>query len=245
MKVMALILAAGDSTRLGQPKAFVKLGTETLLERALRLFTTHPAIEHVGVVCRKQDFKKIMKLTARFSQKKVLLIIVGGKTRQQSSYNGLTALKGIGVPRTTRVLIHNVANPFITKKDVDKLLRAGKKTSAVTFGQPVVDTIKIVGKNGVVKKTLSRKTLWRIQTPQLVPLGLALAGHRIARQRKITVADDVSLVELLGRKVRVIACSEQNFKITSVQDMFVARVLAGQRKIRRHETRNNVSMIKT
>jgi 2-C-methyl-D-erythritol 4-phosphate cytidylyltransferase len=78
-------------------------------------------------------------------------------------------------------------------------------------------------------KTLERKKLWNMQTPQTIELELAKKAFGQAREEKFIGTDDVSLVERLGESVKIIEGSEFNFKITTPIDLELAKIILKNR----------------
>lgn len=223
MNAIAIILAAGSGSRLGTSKAFIRFGKTTLLKHTIQIFERHPNIERVIVVCREQDCKKVIPILQKLRTKKAPVIVSGGKTRQASCFNALKVLETLRTPVNTPLLIHNVANPFVTRNEVTSLLRAIKSVSAAALAQSITDTVKEV--RGAKIRTLERCILWKTQTPQAMTLKIALAAHEKARKQKYIGTDDIELVERLGKKVKLIPCSEENIKITTPLSLKLAQML--------------------
>lgn len=144
----------------------------------------------------------------------------GGATRSQSVLAALGAVAG------DPVIVHDAARPLLTAELVLAALRElGKHAcDAVIAAAPVADTIKEVGDDGVVMRTLSRSALWAVQTPQVF--------RRAALERALSAPDDVLavatddawLVERDGGTVRVVAAPPENLKITTPGDLQVAEL---------------------
>jgi 2-C-methyl-D-erythritol 4-phosphate cytidylyltransferase len=150
----------------------------------------------------------------------------GGATRSQSVLAALNAVDG------DPVIVHDAARPLLTAQLVLSALRALDEhgCDAVIAAAPVADTIKEVGDDGVVTRTLSRSALWAVQTPQVF--------RRAALERALSAPDDVLaaatddawLVERDGGTVRVVAAPPENLKITTPADMRVAELALGARQ---------------
>lgn len=146
--------------------------------------------------------------------------VMGGATRSQSVLAALRALEG------DPVIVHDAARPLLTAELVRAALRSLDEhgCDAVIAAAPVADTIKQVGDDGVVTRTLSRSALWAVQTPQVF--------RRAALERALSAPDDVLagatddawLVERDGGTVRVVAAPPENLKITTPGDLRVAEL---------------------
>ncbi len=77
-----------------------------------------------------------------------------------------------------------------------------------------------------VLTTLPRENIWHMQTPQVLSLQLALAGHELAKTKNLHATDDIALILPLTSKIKILPCSEKNFKITYPHDLLVANLLA-------------------
>jgi 2-C-methyl-D-erythritol 4-phosphate cytidylyltransferase len=95
---------------------------------------------------------------------------------------------------------------------------------------PVRDTIKVISKEGFVQKTLDRDALWQVQTPQTFKYDLIMEAYREGMGKKLLGFDDASFIEYLGKRVKVIEGSPYNLKITTPEDLVIARGILAQAK---------------
>ena len=123
------------------------------------------------------------------------------------------------------MLFHNGANPFVTQKEINQSVTEAGKHGACVVAHPTKDTVKEVDEKGLVMKTLERKKLWSMQTPQAIEFQLAHEAFSKADQDGFLGTDDVSLVERLGKEVKVINGSSYNFKITHPIDLELANLI--------------------
>jgi 2-C-methyl-D-erythritol 4-phosphate cytidylyltransferase len=152
-----------------------------------------------------------------------LLISVGGPTRQASVENGLQDLPaGLGI-----VVIHDAARPLVSDATIDGVIAAARAGRGAVAALPVVDTLKEVGEDGQIIRTVERTRLWRVQTPQAFPREMLVRAHDAANSDKVVATDDAALCERLGIPVVVIRGSERAMKITDESDFARADALAG------------------
>jgi 2-C-methyl-D-erythritol 4-phosphate cytidylyltransferase len=213
---VAVVTAAGSGERLGAgiPKAFVALGGQTMLERAVGGLLASRVIDRV-VVASPAD---------RLDETKLLLdgratVVAGGPERPETVRR---ALEAIGDPEF--VLVHDAARPLTPVEQIQRVVAALREgLRAVIPVLPVTDTIKAVDANGVVLGTPERAGLRAVQTPQ----GFEAALLRRAYQRAggATVTDDASLVEHLGIPVHTVAGDTLAFKITTPLDLQLAQAI--------------------
>ena len=111
-----LIFAGGAGRRMNsrsKPKQFLKLYGKEIIIHTLENFQNHPEIDNIVVVCIKGWITYLQKLLAQYDMDKVRLIVAGGKTGQESIYNGLRALADFA-PEDSIVLVHDGVRPFVT-----------------------------------------------------------------------------------------------------------------------------------
>ncbi len=146
----------------------------------------------------------------------------GGVERQDSVYNGLLAIDNID---DSIVVIHDGVRPFIRSEQLSECITCAIDYDACIFGIPAYDTLKRVNSSGFIEDTIERKNIWLAQTPQAFKYKLVRDAHENARRAAITGTDDAMLVELIGIKVKVIRGSRCNVKITTKEDLLLARAM--------------------
>jgi len=217
MKNIALILASGTGERCGlnQPKQFFKIGGKTLLEHSINVFETHPQIDEIIVVANPDFLEETQKLSGSHR------VIVGGETRQESSYNGVFAIDGDG---TINVLIHDAVRAFITQDIISACIEGLKTHQAVCTATETSDTILEVDDSGKIISVPERKTLRLAQTPQCFKLDLIKKAHEFARLKNISVTDDCGLILANNlADIYVVQGSSKNKKITYPEDLKFAQ----------------------
>jgi 2-C-methyl-D-erythritol 4-phosphate cytidylyltransferase len=150
-----------------------------------------------------------------------LMISIGGKTRQQSVQNGLDDLPD----EANLVLIHDAARPFVTDAIIGRVTDAARRDGAAIAALPVADTLKEVGDDDRITRTVDRAKLWRAQTPQGFLRETIVRAHRDAALAKVDATDDAALCERIGVPVSVVLGSERAFKITDESDFARAEAL--------------------
>lgn len=223
---IAIILAAGKSKRTGKVnKIFYQIERKPLIFYPILAFERNPQIKKIVLVVRKKDFKTLLSLVERYKFKKVAKIIKGGKERQDSAYRGLKAAENLGAKTGDLILFHNAANPLVSKKEILNVIKIAKKYKAVLVAQPLKDTLKKSSRATFVQKTIPRENLWLAQTPQAIEYTLACRAFQEAKKDKFWGTDDVSLVERLGKKVKIVPASLQNIKVTTKEDLGIIKIL--------------------
>lgn len=223
---IAIILAAGQSKRTGKiNKIFYQLLGRPLIYYAMQAFENHPRIQKIVLVIRKNDFRRAAAFCKKYKFKKIYKIAWGGKKRQDSAYSGLKMAESLKLKRGDLILFHNTANPLVSQKEISEVIEKAKKYGAALVAQPLKDTLKRVNKLNFVKKTIPRENLWLAQTPQAIEYKLALKAFQKAKKDKFYGTDDVSLVERLGKKVKIVQASFQNIKVTTRENLELIKIL--------------------
>jgi len=217
-KVAAIIVAAGESRRMGGvDKALALLGGKPVLARAVDAFQRCGSVHQVVLVVNEQNMERCRQLVAESGWSKVTGVCPGGERRQDSVAVGLSHLR-----HSDWVIIHDGARPLVTADLIEHGLEAARETGAAVAAVPVTDTIKVAGDDRIVHETPSRRNLWAVQTPQVFSLGIITEAYL---QAKGEVTDDASLVEQSGYKVKLYMGSYTNIKVTTPDDLALAEIL--------------------
>jgi 2-C-methyl-D-erythritol 4-phosphate cytidylyltransferase len=179
-------------------------------------------MEGVILVAPGDRIAATRRLVDRYRVGNVLDVVAGGAERQESVWRGLQAVPG-GV---RLVVVHDAVRPFITPELVERVIAAGQRHGAATCGLEVRETVKRV-KGVMVDATLDRQGLWLIQTPQAFRRDLLCDAHDKARRDGFVGTDDAVLVERLGEPVAVVSGLPRNLKITTPDDLEIARLWLG------------------
>ena len=198
----------------GVDKTFAPLLGAPLIAHTVERFETHPAISEIALVLAAESVERGRELAASRGWRKVTQVCAGGARRQDSVYNGLTALS----PREL-VMAHDGARPCVDAATLERGIRAAAEHGAAVAGTPVKDTIKRVSPELVVEETPERARLWTAQTPQVFRYDLLLEAHRRCEG---DFTDDAAMVESLGHPVRMFEGTYENIKVTTAGDLVVA-----------------------
>nr|BCX00810.1 MAG: 2-C-methyl-D-erythritol 4-phosphate cytidylyltransferase [Bacteroidota bacterium] len=197
-----------------RPKQFRPLGDRPLLIHTLQVFEDHPAIEGIFLSVPRSFMDEVALWVYRYGLRKVKKLFPGGRTRQESVWNALSALS----EEIEWVLVHDAVRPFLPSALIDAVLEARHLAEAVVPVVPVVDTLKRVDAEGWVLETIDRRTVQAVQTPQVFRRSVLLRAHEQARSMGLEGTDDASLVEALGVRVRTVPGAPENRKLTTPED---------------------------
>jgi 2-C-methyl-D-erythritol 4-phosphate cytidylyltransferase len=218
-----VVVAAGESRRLGTDKLFVSVGGRPVLSWALRALEASPQVSLIVLVLAASNLERGRRLVAREHFAKVREVVVGGARRQDSVWNGLQPL--VGFPW---VAIHDGARPFVTPDLLAAGWEAARAAGAAIAAVRVKDTIKRLGSANLIQETPPRAELWAAQTPQIFQTTQLIAAYRANAGRDVT--DDAELLERIGQPCVVYPGSYENLKITTAEDLALARAIARQRR---------------
>lgn len=214
----AIIVAAGDSTRMGykMSKQLIPLLGRPAIEYTLRAFQSCDEINEIIVVARPQDINDIAQTA--FAFKKVMVVTAGGRDRAESVRKGVKAASR----SATHYAIHDGARVLITPKEIQRVLQNAYETGAAALGTPVTDTVKVVGEDGVILSTPDRSSLYAVQTPQVFERDLYRRAIDNAVENNLAVTDDCAMVEAIGVPVHIVNGEYTNIKLTTPTDLAIA-----------------------
>ena len=223
--VSAVVVAAGRGRRMqnSQPKAFIELeGLPIVCHTLIRLQQHMPGLREIIVVVGKEDRIDVLPRW----EKQILaagasVFVDGGDSRQASVKAGVEAT----AEASDLVMIHDAVRPFFPPRETRQACRRALECDGAILAIPVTSTLKRQGAEGVVGETVERKGLFLSQTPQVFKRKVLLAAIHRAEAMGLTVTDDAQLVEQAGYEVAIVPGSPNNIKITTPDDLVVARCL--------------------
>ncbi len=231
-KTAVLIVAAGRGRRFGGdvPKQYADLSGRCVLRRTLDVLRASPQVDVVLCVIHPDDraLYDAALTGVQNGSPRVLEPVYGGETRQESVRLGLESL---APRRPERVLIHDAARPFVAEDTITAVCEALDTHIAAIAAVALTDTLKRSDNDLHICETVPRTALWRAQTPQGFRFAEILDAHR--RLAGENLSDDAQLCEHLKIAVTLTAGSEDNFKITTQEDLMRAeRLLSCRRETR-------------
>jgi 2-C-methyl-D-erythritol 4-phosphate cytidylyltransferase/2-C-methyl-D-erythritol 2,4-cyclodiphosphate synthase len=219
MHVTAIIAAAGAGRRLGaaKPKQLLDIGGGSMLQHSVKAFLGHPRIADVVVVLPpEQTTFALAGVDARRAQ--ALRVVKGGERRQDSVANGFDAV----APGADVILIHDAARPFVSAELIDRTIDAASRHGAAIAALQSRDTVKRVAGDGRITETIPRETIYLAQTPQGFRRDVLSAAIEMGRSG-VDATDEAALAERAGYHVHVVDGDPGNMKITTEEDLEVAR----------------------
>lgn len=228
MKVVAIIVAAGSGKRMGRStkKQFLSIGSKPILAYTLDVFDSIDKVDRIILVIPRGWKKYCQKeIIEKYGYRKDVEVVNGGVRRQDSVACGLALVSS----DYEIVIIHDGVRPFVTRRMVVESIAKARRFGACIVAVPVSDTVKMVKSKEIIEKTLPRECLWRVQTPQTFRLSLIKKAYAKALKDKFYGTDDAQLVERMNRPVKVISGDYRNIKITTKEDLILAKTLLSRK----------------
>jgi 2-C-methyl-D-erythritol 4-phosphate cytidylyltransferase len=226
--IWGIVVAAGRGRRLGmdRPKALVPFLGRPLFLWSVELLASIPGVQGVLVAGPKGQVAALDRRLARLrgGTSRHLAVAAGGRRRQDTVRKALEWCQMERLPHDTLVLVHDAARPLIDASLVRRCLQpyaGGRFRGCVVPVLGVEDTLKVVRGRRIVD-TVDRANIVRAQTPQVLPLGLALALHHVARDEGVRATDEAMLAEHAGLPVLHVLGDPRNLKITTAWDLKLA-----------------------
>ncbi len=216
-----MVVAAGSSTRMGQSKQHILLRGKPVLLHTLLTLQQVAAIDELILVTREEDIPYFAALAAENGVTKLRQVVAGGATRQQSVWRGLQALPATA----TLVGIHDGARPLVEVQAVEAVIARAAAMGAAALACPMKDTVKQTDDRRLVTATPDRRTLWRVQTPQVFARQPFCAAMEAAMARGLDLTDDCGLIEQAGQPVELVPAADTNLKLTTPEDILLAEAL--------------------
>jgi 2-C-methyl-D-erythritol 4-phosphate cytidylyltransferase len=214
----AIIVAGGSSQRMGFDKLFAVIAGEPVIAHAIRSFERAKSVSEIIMVARQQRHDEIKRIATDAGFKRIRAIVPGGERRQDSVRAGLDC-----IDRDAQyVAVHDAARPLVTPEQIERTFEQCRLHGAATLAQPVNDTLKRADAHLSVLESVDRQLLYAMQTPQIFERKLIEDAYRAVYAENLSVTDEVSAVERLGRKVALVLNDNFNFKITYPRDLPVA-----------------------
>lgn len=230
MKNIAVIFAGGSGIRMNtvsRPKQFLELNGKPVIIYTLELFDNHPDIDAICIACIESWIPFLKKMLRKFEINKVVDIVPGGETGQDSIYNGLCSadkwarLQG----DEAAVLIHDGVRPLITQQTItDNIQTVREKGNCITC-VPATETFVVTQDDGTLQIP-SRKDSLIARAPQSFLLKDVLGAHEKARsENRHDFIDSCTMMSHYGHHLNTIIGPMENIKITTPSDFFIFRAM--------------------
>ncbi|MDH5348734.1 MAG: 2-C-methyl-D-erythritol 4-phosphate cytidylyltransferase [Nitrospira sp.] len=227
-RTVALVPAAGRGLRMGGQvaKQFLSLGGQPLILHSLRVLQASSVIHEIILAVPHSEMDYCLKeIVAKHHFTKVTKVVPGGAERQDSVRHALEAVHD----DVDVVLVHDAVRPFLTELMINEVVCTARAKGAAIISLPMKDTVKQVGADHVIERTVDRTGLWLAQTPQAFRRDWLLLAHRKAHGEGVRATDDAYLMEWCGYPVSVVEGSGENIKVTRPEDMAIGEAILAVR----------------
>jgi 2-C-methyl-D-erythritol 4-phosphate cytidylyltransferase len=218
MGYYVIIPASGSGIRFtsNTPKQFIKIEGKELIAHTLERFNAVQKVDSIIISTQKKFFDKIIKIVFEKNIVKVTKIVEGGERRMDSVYN---ALMNLNCKKNDFIIIHDAVRPYVSKNLIERLIKETKKSNSVIPGMLISDTVKRTDKKLIVKNTIPRENLYRVQTPQVFRYDILVKSFEKAYRENYMGTDEAAIVENAGYKIKLIEGETENIKITVKEDL--------------------------
>ena len=225
---IAIIFAGGRGQRLNNnsdstPKQFLNICGKPILVHTLLKFEQHREIDKIYLVILSEYKDYCAKLIKEYKINKVVKIITGGDTAQDSIYNGLTAAIQEN-PKGSIVLIHDGVRPIIDNEVISKNIKSVKEYGTAITSTPCYETILVSSDGKTPKEIPIRKETFAAQAPQSFILEEIFEAHNTIRKRLEkyeNIVDSCTLYNVLGKSTHLVNGNFGNIKVTTPQDLYI------------------------
>ncbi len=231
--VVALLTAAGTGSRMGQdiPKQFIHVDNKPLIVHTMEAFQRHPGIDAIMVVTLTSWMSVLKAYASQFNITKLRWVVPGGATGQESINNGLQALAK-ELSEDDIVMVHDGNRCLVSSEIISNSLAVFEQRGSAVAAIPCVEAVFRSDNEGISSNvSIPREQLVRTQTPHTYTLGKLLWAHAEAERLGIkSTAASCTLMQQLGETVYFSKGSEENLKITTVDDMMIFEALLHTKK---------------
>ena len=221
----AIIVAAGSSQRMGFDKLLALLNDRPVLAHTINAFERTPSVQEIILVARAERVAEFEEFVRQNGFGKVSQVIAGGELRHDSVRAGLAKINA----KTTFVAVHDAARPLVTPEQIECVYELARAHGGAALAEPITNTLKRAGKDGVVTGGVPRENLYAMQTPQIFARDLLDRAYARIATDQLSVTDEVSAVEHVGARVVLLPNEEWNVKITYPRDLLLAQAALARR----------------
>ena len=227
LMLSAIIVAAGSSRRMGFDKLFAEIVGKPVIAHSLNAFARTESVNEIIVVAQEDRHRDIEQIVRDENLNNVRAIVRGGEHRHDSVRAGLATVSG----DAEYIAVHDAARPLVTPQQIEHVFEKCRYFGAASLAEPIGDTIKRADVDLRVAQSVDRHELYAMQTPQIFERKILDQAYQVVSEKMLLVTDEVSAVELIGRKAALVVNDEFNFKITYPRDLSLAGFILRQRGV--------------
>ncbi len=228
-KNIAIIFAGGSGARMGSgiPKQFIEVNGKPIIIHTLDIFEDHPMINEIYVACREDYIPQLKKMAKKHMISKLVKVVAGGATGQDSIYNALSAAYENNGDDAI-VLIHDGVRPCINHEVIQHNIQSVIENGTAITCTPMFET-PIISRNGkTIDEAPPRSEFFTAQAPQSFYLGDVMKAHATMREQNPGyegIVDTCTLMRALGKDVSIVEGPRGNIKVTTPEDLYTFRAM--------------------
>lgn len=231
--IIALLTAAGTGSRMNQdiPKQFIHVDNKPVIIHTMEAFQNHPSIDAILVVTLDSWKEVLWAYANQFNISKLRWVARGGETGQDSIRNGLDKLKEEYPAEDITVMVHDGNRPLVSSEIISDSLATFAKYGCAVAAVPCTEVVFESEDGTSSHVSIAREKLFRTQTPHTYKFDELLWAHNEAKKRGITgTAASCVLMKELGKETYFSKGSEENIKITTLEDLRIFKALLHTRQ---------------
>ncbi|MGN0344689.1 MAG: 2-C-methyl-D-erythritol 4-phosphate cytidylyltransferase [Lachnospiraceae bacterium] len=226
---IGVIFAGGVGKRMNsrvKPKQFINVYGKPIIIHTLEIFENHEEIDAIVVACLESWIPYLEELLQKYNIHKVVKVVPGGASGQESIYNGLVAAEEAAAGERSIVLIHDGVRPLINAKTISDNIASVKEHGSAITSVKVKETVLVVSEDNSIDSVPKREDTRLARAPQSFYLDEILAAHRRSMEEQLPgFIDSCSLMQYYGKKLYLIEGPQENIKITTPDDFYTMRAL--------------------
>ena len=226
---IAIIFAGGSGVRMGAgvPKQFLEINGKPIIIHTLQIFQYHELIDKIYISVLKDYIPYMKDLVEEYHLSKVVQVIPGGETAQDSIYNALITARSEN-PDDSNVLLHDGVRPFVSYEVITNNVQSVEKYGNAITATPCYETIMISKSGENVDTVPYRKETFAGQAPQSFYLKDIIAAHDVVRNSPNgyeNMVDACTIIRSQGIEAHMVMGNRGNIKVTTPEDVYMFRAL--------------------
>lgn len=231
---IAIVIAAGSGQRMNQhiPKQFMSVNNKPILVYTLESFEKNSNIDLIEVVCLDGWQEFVKSYAKEYGITKLNKIVTGGKTGQESIYQGIKGLNEISKEEDI-VVIHDGIRPIVDQFVLDDVIQTCKIHGNAVTSLPYNEQIFVIDDEMTTTKYIRRETLRRVSTPQAYMYKDLIWAYKKAFDENVGIHGSSytnTLMVDLGVKLYFAKGSDRNIKITTQDDLELFKAILSLEK---------------
>ncbi len=233
---IAVIFAGGVGKRMktgGTPKQFLEIDDVPIIIHTLNIFENSSSIDAIVIAGVATHMDYLKKLVKKYEISKVKSIVEGGKTGQESIINALKEAEKIKTTEDDIVLIHDGVRPIIDEELIEANIKNVKIYGTSISCLKQRETTIISKSHNKIEEITKRDDTYVARAPQTFFLNDILeAENKSMANKDFDCIDSCSVMIKYGKykTPHITECSNDNIKITTPEDYYIAQALIEQRK---------------